>query len=122
MKNTPFLVVVSNGPAIPIDADEVEKIVAARSLNADACLRRGIFNPSFFVSLVVDDKRISEFKADLEYMPEAKRIKLLEVGPPKLKSIFLGMENLGKKFQAFQPLVRDQLMVEASHDERKAKS
>ena len=121
MKNIPFLVVLSTGPAIPIDADEVEKVIQARLTGSDAALRRGMFNPSFYVSLVLDDKRISSFKEDLQYMSESRRVKILEIGPQKLKSVFLGMENLGKKFTAFEPLVRDNLLVGASHEERKNK-
>lgn len=58
---------LSNKSEIQIDEDEVEVVTQAIQTGKIGRVRRGVFNPSFFVSLTLDDKRYQEWKDDNQY-------------------------------------------------------
>lgn len=94
-KKVAFKVILSSGPAIPCDPDEVQKIVDAIKSGSVVRLRCGLFNPSFFVSVVEDEDRIKKFFEDTKYDSEKRGrgmealkdiladVKLLSSGPDK---------------------------------------
>ena len=52
---------MSKGNPIQIDEDELEKAAEAIKTGAPRILRQGIFNPSFYVSIIEDSERIDEY-------------------------------------------------------------
>lgn len=60
-----YVIVMSRGQNIPIDAEEVALVLDAIQ-NGHACkVKRGLFNPSFYVNIVEDSDRIKEFRQEL---------------------------------------------------------
>ena len=55
-----YLVELSNKTKIQIDPDELSKVLEGIKSGMPVIVRQGIFNPSFFVSIVKDEKRITE--------------------------------------------------------------
>ena len=60
-----YRVVLSSKVEIPCDSDEVASVIAGIQSGSVVRLRQGVFNPSFFVSLVPDDKRQKAYLNDL---------------------------------------------------------
>ena len=56
-----YRIVMSRGDDIPFDEDELQKVYNAISSGQPAMLRQGLFNPSFYVSIIFDEKRVMEF-------------------------------------------------------------
>lgn len=52
-----YIVKLSNKAEIPIDEDEVPRVVEGLKSGTLVKVRQGIFNPSFFVAVVEDEKR-----------------------------------------------------------------
>lgn len=91
MKNRPYKIIMSRGDSISIDAFEIEKVLDAVSSGSPAMLKSGIFNPSFFVSIVLDEDRMSSFYDELRYFDnqeDSRRQELLAAGPSPLKDMF----------------------------------
>ena len=65
-----YLVQLSRGRDIQADEDELEIITKAIQTGSPAKLRQGIFNPSFFVSIVEDKNRVRELAYDLKDIKE----------------------------------------------------
>lgn len=57
---TCYLIELSNKQSIPIDPDELPKVLQGIKTGNPVIVRQGIFNPSFFVDIVSDRKRILE--------------------------------------------------------------
>lgn len=57
---TCYLVELSNKTKIQIDPDELPKVVEGIKSGNPVVVRQGIFNPSFFVSIVHDEQRITQ--------------------------------------------------------------
>ena len=72
MQNTPYKIIMSRGDDIQINTDELVNVLKAISSGQPAIFKTGMFNPSFFVSLVEDKERKSWYSSEV----------------PKLKSIF----------------------------------
>ncbi len=53
-----YLIELSNKTKIQIDPDELESVLQGIKSGNPVRVRQGIFNPSFFVSIVEDTKRI----------------------------------------------------------------
>lgn len=85
---TGYKIVMSRGDDIPIDPDELKKVDIAIEAGQPAKLKRGYFNPSFFVSIVEDAERKKEFLGDLSYKGEKERTFYLDRGMLPLKDIF----------------------------------
>lgn len=61
MKKTPcYLITSSGGFQLQIDADEIPKVLQGIKSGSPAIVRRGIFNPSFFIGIKLDEKRMRE--------------------------------------------------------------
>ena len=86
MKLQAFRVELSRGEPIPIDADELPVVIEAIQRGEPAIVRQGIFNPSFYVSVVRDEKRLEDFWEQTKYSPERR-----QKGLEKLKNIFEGI-------------------------------
>lgn len=66
MKKTKYLLKTSKSE-IPIDADEIPKIMAGLQRGTVTVLRQGMFNPSFFDSVVFDEKKHKDFVENHKY-------------------------------------------------------
>lgn len=87
MKNRAFKIVLSTRDYINIDSDEIEKVMKSIQSGQPAILKRGILNPSFFVGVIEDDKRMEEHFANTKYSDEDSKRRRLE-GPEPLRDIF----------------------------------
>ena len=58
---------MSHGDGIQIDEDELGTVIAAIQTGKIAKVRQGIFNPSFYTSIVLDRKRIKAYQDDNQY-------------------------------------------------------
>jgi len=59
-----YIVKLSDKSEIPIEADEVEKVKVGLKTGQLVQVRQGIFNPSFFICLVLDIERLKAWRAD----------------------------------------------------------
>lgn len=84
-----YKVVLSTGPAIPCDPDEIQPILRAINTGNSIKLRRGIFNPSFYVSIVEDEERKMKFLEDTRHNPQRRAL-----GMEALRDIFDDMPQL----------------------------
>lgn len=92
--------IMSSGKSIKCDADEIAVIVESIQTGSPVKLRRGLFNPSFWVATVEDSDRYEKFKSEtysvLEHNNQClnygnkDKIKLLDK-PEMLKDIFEGV-------------------------------
>jgi len=57
-----YEVVLSTKDRIKCDADELWRVVEGIKSGSPVKLRQGLFNPSFYVSIVLDEKRFDDFK------------------------------------------------------------
>ncbi len=92
MKNKAYQIVMSRGDSIKIDSDEIPKVIQAITSKSPAIVRSGIFNPSFYVSIIEDTDRMEKFWDDTKYPDEqGKRLN----GPNQIKDIFEKINLLG---------------------------
>lgn len=105
MKNTPYIVILSKEPNIQIDADEVPVIINALQRKQITRVRQGIFNPSYFVSIVIDQKRQSLFIDDIKY--DNNRVALRNRGVQRLSDIFEGIDLKKNLLGQSEPLALD---------------
>lgn len=59
-----YVVHLSNKQSIKIDEDELQNVIDAIRTKSIVKVRQAIFNPAFFVSITVDEERISEIIDD----------------------------------------------------------
>ncbi|KKK91935.1 hypothetical protein LCGC14_2707970, partial [marine sediment metagenome] len=52
---------MSRGDDLRIDSDELPKVLEAISSGTPAMVRSGIFNPSFYVSIIRDAERMKAY-------------------------------------------------------------
>lgn len=83
-----FLAIMSNGPDIAIDEDEVEMVLRSAAKGEFYKARQGVVNPSFLVSVVEDVKRRKDFEWDKHHEPE-----VIRRGMDTLENIFLKKEK-----------------------------
>ncbi len=62
-----YIVQLTNKAEIPIDEDEVDKVVGGIQTGKVVRVRQGIFNPSFFVAMIRDAKREQRYFDDNQY-------------------------------------------------------
>ena len=89
-----YLVQLTNKAEIPIDEDEVDNVIAGISTGKVVKVRQGIFNPSYFVAMIVDQKRIERYYSDNQYRNQGER-ENRELAP--LEDIFGGVIGEQKK-------------------------
>lgn len=94
MKLTKFIIKTSKSE-IPIDADEIPKLLEAIKRGSPVVFRQGILNPSFFDSLVVDKKENERLLEDYKYEIKEGRIKEF----PKHKDEFVEIREVIEKKQ-----------------------
>jgi len=100
-----YLIVMSRGGDIQIDEEEVSKVLNAMRSGASAVLRRGIFNPSFYVSIKEDEHRLRVFFDELNNIVDGnRRAKSYGIGEikalpefEKLSDIFEGLSLPGRE-------------------------
>lgn len=83
-----FQAIMSNGPDIAIDEDEVDGVVKAMAKGEFYKARQGVINPSFLVSITEDVKRRKDFEWDKHHEPE-----IIRRGMDSLENIFLKKEK-----------------------------
>lgn len=83
----------AKGMDIPIDADEVQKVVSGILSGQPIKVRRGIINPSFYVGITEDVERIGSYLRELNDVIEGNR---------QYESLGIGRK---KELPAFTPLV-----------------
>lgn len=93
-----FKINLSKGDGIPCDAEELPKIMQAIKSGSPCIVKSGLFNPSYFVSITEDTKRIEDIRNENAtiYEDNERRKKyggtLLEYkGLQPLKDIFEGV-------------------------------
>jgi hypothetical protein len=86
MQNKPYKIIMSRGDNIQIDADELPNILKGIVGKNPVMVRRGIINPSFYVSIVKDEERWRNHLENIKYMSNEE--KLLLEGVPQLKDMF----------------------------------
>lgn len=99
MKNKKFIVVCSN-LKIPVDQDELIEVYRALTESTVKFLRRGAFNPSFFVGIQEDEKWMDEFRSDKKYQIRDGEI----TEYPKYEDMFPELREQVKALQASQDL------------------
>lgn len=62
-----YKVVLSTKHEIAFDPDELPKVMQAIQTGTSVLLRKGLFNPSYYVCVVEDEKRRIEFLEDTKY-------------------------------------------------------
>lgn len=85
---------------IPIDADEVQKVINGILNGLPIKVRRGIVNPSFYVGIVEDVERISSYMRELnDVIAGNKQYEQIGIGSKKelpkftkLADIFEGLQ------------------------------
>lgn len=61
-----YEIVLSTKDRLKCDADELWRVVEAIKNGEPAKLRQGLFNPSYYVAIVLDEKRYSDFKEKVQ--------------------------------------------------------
>ncbi len=93
--NRPYKIVMSKGDSIQIDSDEIDKVIRGLQEGGIVVTRSGVFNPSFYISIVKDTKRWNEFIEDIKY--EDNKVELRKAGCKRLNNIFSEIEILKLK-------------------------
>jgi len=96
MKNKAFKIVMSSGDPIEIDADELNGILHGINQGSVVVCRRGIFNPSFYVSIIEDRNRTESFREELHLLHDEKLEQKKLEGPEKLKNLFEDIKQLSE--------------------------
>jgi len=88
-----YIITLSNKATIPVDEDEVPLVVEAIKKGQPGRVRQGIFNPSFFVSLTLDNSRIKQYLDEQPAWNSISKPKPIE----QLPDIFAGQLPDGSK-------------------------
>lgn len=94
-----FIVKMSNGLDVRIDPDEVNSIVEGIMSGRPIKVRQGIINPSYYIGIVEDERRIKTYLEEINQIADSNRnyesykIGRLEQIPEfkKLSDIFDGL-------------------------------
>lgn len=100
MTNKAYKIIMSSGDPIQVDADELGNVLAGIQHGAIVACRRGIFNPSFYVSITEDRDRTQEFREELRLLHDEEHERKRIVGPEKLKDLFKDIALLGESKHA----------------------
>ena len=92
--NKALKVNMSSGDSIQIDSTELEKVLEAIQKGVPVMVKRGIFNPSFYVSIVEDKERMKDFWDNIRYLPEEEKEKTIVRGPKELQDLFEKIRQL----------------------------
>lgn len=78
-----FKAVMSNGPEVKIDLDEVAAVVQSAAKGNFIKVRQGVINPSYIVAIVEDSERKIKFLEDTKYDHDRRAAGMIQ-----LKDIF----------------------------------
>lgn len=62
-----YIIQLSNKAEVQIDADELNIVIQGIKNGGMIRVKQGLVNPSFIVTIVVDQKRIKDFLEDTKY-------------------------------------------------------
>lgn len=91
-----YIIKMSAGIDLRIDFDELEKVVSGLKTGNSVKCRQGIFNPSFYVAIVEDRKRIENELDKIRDVETHNRY----LDPKDKPRIYKGMEKLRDIFAA----------------------
>jgi len=102
MKNIPLKIIMSKGDAIKIASEELAKVLEGINTGSAVMIKTGIFNPSFYVSIIRDEERVQEFYESLKMMDkpwlkdDEKKEEMGKDGPHLLKDMFEDIRKLAE--------------------------
>lgn len=111
-KPTPraYKVNLSKGDPIPVDAEELPDVLQAIKSGMPCRVKRGVFNPSYYVSITEDRERVDEIEHHNAMADENnERVKkyggtlIGYKGLQPLKDIFEGIDLKGKNRKQIPP-------------------
>lgn len=82
-----YIIQLSNKAEVQIDADELNVVIQGIKNGGMIRVKQGLVNPSFIVTIVVDQKRINNFLDDTKYDDEVSQERRKQ-GLEPLKDIF----------------------------------
>lgn len=106
MKNTKYIVKTSKSN-IPIDEDEIEKVVIGLNQGQIVVLRQGILNPSYFDTIVQDSEAYKTYVEDKKY--DIREGKITEL--PKYRDMFAGLKENLEKYKKLTDKNNDQRRI-----------
>jgi len=68
-----YEVILSTKDRLKCDADELWRVIEAIKSGSPAKLRQGLFNPSYYVGIVLDEKRYSDYVSDINLLVRNNR-------------------------------------------------
>lgn len=106
-----FEVVLSKGDPIKCDPDEVWRVIEAIKSGEPARLRQGLFNPSYYISIVEDKKRNEKFADEVWQTIRSNKQALDYNGGQGLRRLpeFQSLKDIFKGISLKQP-TRDPLL------------
>lgn len=96
-----YIVRLSGNIEIKIDQDELMKVVSGIHGKQSIVVRNGMINPSFYIGIVADEKRIENWLDDLKYLDPSEKARRRMNGMEPLKNIFEGTE-VGNRMMGFE--------------------
>lgn len=84
VRRTKAYKVVCTKLEIPIDQEELQTVLDAVESGQPAVLKRGIFNPSYFVGVVEDEERVEAYYQDIRRNDSKAKVH----GMKRLKDIY----------------------------------
>ncbi len=57
-----YKIIMSKGDPIKIEVDELDKVIQGIKTGQPVIIRQGIFNPSFYVSIIEDSARVKDIR------------------------------------------------------------
>lgn len=93
-----YLAEMSSGTKIPIDHDELDKVIEDFAAGKQSVVRGGMINPSFCADIILDQKRTSEWIRETNYAGVSGE-RSLKAGMQPIENIFKGT-NIEKKMLA----------------------
>ena len=118
-KNIPFKIIMSRGDDIPIDSSELEKVITAIAQRKPVVVKQGIFNPSFYVSIVKDRQREESWREELRYAKEEDKPKMIKTGVKELDDMFKEVRD--KLMMIKDSSTRTEIQEEVAREERNDK-
>jgi len=99
-----YKIIMSRGDSLQADEDELQKIIEAIQKGMPCALRQGLFNPSFYVSIIQDEERLKEYQLDLKANDSWNRIHDAKQYPdPEFKPLKDIFKDTVLRLQSNQP-------------------
>jgi len=81
-----FIVKTSNGE-IKVDGTEIPKIIEGITSGSIIILKQGILNPSFLVSIIPDEQRVSDIKKMIESVDKQNKLVGMRAGDKIIEKV-----------------------------------